>query len=340
MSETQIVGAAPAGRRVDLAEAAGLLAGCRSAVILTHRSPDGDCIGSATALASALHRLGKRAWVCCPDLLPAYLLKVPGAGEIVNIVPIGEWDLLVSVDVSDTALLRPLPAAVPEYFSSRPSLNVDHHASNLLFARDNYVDSGVSAAAELVYRLLRELDVPLDKQLAQQLLYGIVNDTHSFQNANVTPMTLRIAADLVEAGGDLQGITFDLLIAKEPPAARLWSQVLPTLTFAEDGKVALATVTQAALAAAGATLVDADGLVEFLRSIRGVDLAVLIKQTGPESYRLSTRTTEAVDAVLVTAPFGGGGHRRAAGGDAQGTLDSVIARVLASYIDARQRTDG
>ena len=155
------------------------------------------------------------------------------------------------------------------------------------------------------------------------------------QNSNTTPQTLRLTADLLETGADLSGIVFNLLLARSPASARLWSQVLPTLRFFEQDRVAMLTVTDEGLAQAGASLPEADGLVEFLRNIRGVELAVVFKQTGEQAYRLSLRTTERIDATRIAAIYGGGGHRRAAGCDAVGLIAEIERRIVEAYRQQR-----
>ncbi|MDB5057478.1 MAG: exopolyphosphatase-like enzyme [Chloroflexi bacterium] len=321
---------------VSLTEVAALLRGANDVLIQTHRNPDGDGIGAALALATGVRAVGNRATVVCPDRLPPYLLQMPGAHEVRHQLRQSTWDLVVAVDVSDPALLQPLPSADPKFFAERHSLNIDHHFSNLRYARFNYVDASAASATEIISALLMDhLGVQLTADIATNLLYGIVNDTHSFQNSNTSPQTLALSAQLVEAGADLSRIVYNLLLARSVESARLWAEVLPTLAFADDARVAFLTVSLEALERTGATLTDADGLVEFLRNIRGVDLAVLFKQTGPEEYRLSIRTSSAVDATVVAAAFGGGGHQRAAGGDARGDLSEIQGRLLEVYWTSR-----
>ncbi len=325
-----------AGVEVSRSEVAALLAAASSLLLYTHRNPDGDAVGCVTALAAALRALGKDVTVLCPDPLPAYLLSVPGAKEIRQGPESREVDLVVSIDVSDPSLLIPLDSAVPGFFQDLPSLNIDHHFSNARYARYNLVDAAAAAATEIVYDLILELGVQLNQSIATSLLYGIVNDTHSFQNSNTTPATLHLSAQLVAAGANLASIVFDLLLVRSAASARLWARVLPTLVFHDDERVAMLTVAIDALEMAGADMTDADGLVEFLRNIRYVDLAVLFKETAPDVYRLSMRSTAAVDATVVAGVFGGGGHQRAAGCDIAAPLPEAQSKVLAAYFGARQ----
>jgi len=321
-----------AGTNVPLSQIAEALRASRDVLVLTHRNPDGDAVGSAAALSAALRGMGATVTVVCPDAVPGYLLKVPGAGEIGHVIERNDYDLVVTVDVSDPTLLKPLPAMEPSFFQERRSINIDHHYSNLFYASLNHVDVEAASATEIVGKLLKdELKIAYTKDIASDLLYGVVNDTHSFQNQNTSANTLRFSADLVEAGADLSAIVFNLLLEKRVTAARLWAEALPTLRFAEGEHVAFLTVSLEALARAGGTLEDADGLVEFLRNIMGVDLAVLLKQTAPNEYRLSLRTSNAVDATIVAGTFGGGGHQRASGGDAEGNLEEIERRIVEVY---------
>lgn len=324
------------GANITLSRVAEVLRAARRALILTHRNPDGDAVGSAAALAVVLRHVGARVTVVCPDAVPEYLLVVPGAPEIGVHIPAQDWDLVVTVDVSDPALLWPLPVTDPSYFAGRATMNIDHHYSNLHYARYNYVDAAAASTTEIIARLMVEhFALAYTAEVATDLLYGIVNDTHSFQNSNTTPATLRVSADLMAAGADLATIVFTLLLEKRPAAARLWAQVLPTLAFAEQGRVALLTVSLEAMERADAAMTDADGLVEFLRNIQGVELAILFKQTAPDWFRLSLRTSAAVDATVVAGVYGGGGHQRASGGDAHGDLPEIQRRLLEAYAAAR-----
>jgi len=328
-----------AGAEVTIEGAALLLRASVRPLLLTHRNPDGDAIGSVTALAAALRGLGKLPRIACPDSLSPVLLAIPEADAVGSGLS-DDWDLVVSVDVSDPQMLRPLVAADPGWMSAQHSLNIDHHLSNMRYARANLVAVHAASAAEIIHDLVRALGVNVDCRMATQLLYGFVNDTHSFQNSNTTPRTLRVAADLLETGADLSKVIFDLLLSRRIPNAQLWSRVLPTLAFDAGQRMTSLVVSQQALALAGATMPDADGLVEFLFSIQGVQLAVLYKELGPDSFRLSMRSAEGIDATVIAGIFGGGGHRRAAGCDARLPLHEVQAEVLAAFLAQASDTSG
>ena len=149
-----------------------------------------------------------------------------------------------------------------------------------------------------------------------------------------------VPAELLETGADLSRIIFDLLLSRRIPNAQLWSRALPTLAFEAGERIGSLVVSQQALAQAGAAMPDADGLVEFLFSIQGVQLAVLYKELGPDTFRLSMRSGEGIDAAAIAGVFGGGGPRRAAGCVARLPLHALQAEILAAFLAQASDTSG
>lgn len=313
-----------------LAAAASVLRGAARPVLFCHRSPDGDTVGAALALARALRQLGQTPTVVCADPLPPSLLFVPESATISAVVP-ADPDLLVTVDASDPGMLGGMRAELERLRPGRRLLNIDHHASDTEYGDVNLVDTTAASTAEIVYDLVAVLPAPLDRDMAMALLTGIINDTHSFQNANSTPRALATASALVAAGADAASISYNLLLRRRPPAALLWGRTLATMRLDDEGRVASAVATRELIEDCGAETSDLDGVVEFLRSIDGVDLAFLLKGMPDGHFKASVRTTTRVDAVDLTAAFGGGGHRRAAGCDVPGPAEAARAALLARY---------
>ncbi len=313
-----------------LAEVAALLRGARQPVLFCHRSPDGDTVGAALGLARALRHLGQEPAVVCADPLPPSLHFLPGSATIATAVP-DDPDLLVTVDVSDLGLLGDVRADLERLRPGRTLLNIDHHASDTEYGDVNLVDTTAASTAEIVYDLVAAFPAPVDRDMAMLLLTGIINDTHSFQNANSTTRALATAASLVAAGADAAMISYNLLLRRRPQAALLWGRVLATLRLDDAGRVASAVATREMIDACEAETSDLDGVVEFLRSIDGVDLAFLLKGMPDGHFKASVRTTTRVDAVELTAAFGGGGHRRAAGCDLPGPPEDARAVLIARY---------
>jgi phosphoesterase RecJ-like protein len=250
---------------------------------------------------------------------------------VIGLVPPEDSDLLVTVDVSDPGMLGSLRADFERLRACRPLLNIDHHASDTRYGDVNVVDVTAASTAEIVFDLLRLLGVAIDTPMATALLTGIINDTHSFQNANTSPRALHTAAALVAAGAQPSVITYHVLLRRRPQAALLWARTLATMRLDDNGRVASAVATSEMLEACQGETADLDGIVEFLRNIDGVDMAFLLKQAPEGHFKASVRTTGRVDAVALTAPFGGGGHRRAAGCDLAGPPDAARAALIARY---------
>ena len=318
----------PISARLDVA--ARVLRAAARPTLFCHRSPDGDTVGAALGLARALRHLGQEPAVVCSDPLPPSLHFLPGSDTIAAAVP-ADPDLLVTVDISDPGLLGGLRDDLERLRPGRTLLNIDHHASDTEYGDVNLVDTTAASTAEIVYDLMAVLPAPIDRDTAVLLLTGIINDTHSFQNANSTPRALTTAAALVAAGADAAVVSYNLLLRRRPQAALLWGRTLATLQLDDAGRVASAVATRELVDECGAEISDLDGVVEFLRSIDGVDLAFLLKGMPDGHFKASVRTTARVDAVELTAAFGGGGHRRAAGCDLPGPTEAARAALLARY---------
>ena len=317
-----------------LAAAAALLRAARHPLLFCHRSPDGDTVGAALGLAMALRQLGQQPAVVCADPLPPSLTFLPESASITNILPTAP-DLLVTIDISDLGMLGAMQAELTRLRPGHTLLNIDHHASDTEYGDLNVVDTAAASTAEIIYDLVGLLGVAVDKQMAMALLTGIINDTHSFQNANTSSRALATAAALVAAGAEADTITYNILLRRRPQAALLWGRTLATLRLDDQGRVASAVATTGMFEETDAQTPDLDGIVEFLRNIDGVDVAFLLKQTPDGHFKASVRTTERVDAVEMTAPFGGGGHRRAAGCDVPGPPDAARDALLARYHELR-----
>ncbi|HYN65222.1 MAG TPA: DHHA1 domain-containing protein, partial [Candidatus Limnocylindrales bacterium] len=196
-----------------------------------------------------------------------------------------------------------------------------------------------AATCEMVALLLPELGVALDAELATVLLAGIVQDTHTFAHPNATPRTLRVAADLVEAGAELARINRAVYADKPFSTLALWGMMLAGIGQRCDGRIVFASLTSQMLKEAGESPTASEGFVDLLGSTKAADITVLFKQVDEESTRVSVRTTERADAVAITGAFGGGGHARAAGGTVAAALDVARERVLAECERELARAD-
>ena len=318
-------------KTITLKETAGILLGHDDYLILMHKSPDGDTIGSAYALCLALRKLGKRADTLCGDEIPPmygyFTDKAPNEGF--------EPKFIISTDVASTTLL----SGKAEEYKDNIDLCIDHHASNTGFAAVGYVDGKASSCAEIIKYLLDEMELEYDKDIADAIFTGICTDTGCFKYSSVSPSTHRTAAELMEQGVDSTFICHLMFDCKSKSRILLEKMVLDTLEFHSNGRLAIIEVTKEMMDKSGAKECDTDGIPSMPTQIQGVKIGVTMKEKPGGEYRFSVRTNEGIDASAICAEFGGGGHHGAAGcsinkekSQAKKEMLSVCMKILGDNI--------
>jgi phosphoesterase RecJ-like protein len=296
---------------------------------ICHATPDADTIGGASAVAIMARKLGKQAEIVSTDR-PApvfnFLDGIPDARTAPQLEP----DLAVICDAATLERVGPIAREQAEWFSRARMLNVDHHISNDGFGHVNLVDPHAAATCQVLAGLVRELGVELDAPLATALLTGIIRDSQGFSDKSTTSETLRIAADLVDAGAPIADIHRLVLIELPYPTLALWGRMLAGIGERQGGRVVYATLTQRMLDETGTQQHDADGLAEFLARAKEAQVTLLLRELGPNETRVSVRCADGVDATVVAAPFGGGGHRSRSGATVRAWLDDALPQVLAA----------
>jgi phosphoesterase RecJ-like protein len=309
-------------------DVADVLRGAERISTFCHENPDSDTLGAAMAIAMAAERLGKQAEVVCVDPPPPFLAFLPGI-ERVRRTPGLEPDVAVVVDAGELSRIGSVVTEQAEWFSRARLVNIDHHVSNPGYGEAVWIDPQAAATCELVTLLLAELGVPLDAPLATVLMAGIVQDTHTFAHPNATARTLRVAAELVEAGAPLAAINRAVYADKPFSTLALWGLMLAGIGQRADGRIVHAAMTAAMLASTGEQPTASEGFVDLLGSTRNADVTILFKEVGPTETRVSVRTSARADAVAITSAFGGGGHARAAGCTVMSPLEAARDLVLA-----------
>ena len=286
-------------------ETAALLRQWDQILVMSHASPDGDTLGSASALLRGLSSLGKQVDFLCADPVPekfSYLF----AG-----LPLGGFEPahVMTVDVADKALL----GKAPQELVARVELAIDHHGTHVPFAPQRWVEADSAATVELIYALLGELGVELDRAMADCLYTGLATDTGCFRYRNVTPRTHRIAADLLELGaqsGDINQRMFESKSRGQVEAERI---AMDSLAFSSQGLVAILEVPYSLFARTGVEENDLDGIASLPREIQGVVLGVTPTEKADGTVTLTVRANPPPDASQLCSRLGGGGHQGAAG---------------------------
>jgi len=323
---------------MSMAEVASLISAAQRVTAICHENPDADTLGAAMAIRVAAERLGKQAEVVGADPPPPFLAFLPRIDEV-RTAPALEPDVAVILDAGDLSRTGGIAREHADWLSRARIVNIDHHVSNPGFGMAQLIDPAAAATCELVALLLPVLGVPLDEELATLLMAGIVQDTHTFAHPNATPRTLRVAAELVEAGAPLSAINRAVYADKPYATLALWGLMLASIGQRCDGRIVYASMTAAMLAQTGSQPTASEGFVDLLGSTRAADVTLLLKEVGPTVTRVSVRTTQRADAVAITAAFGGGGHARAAGCTLELALDEARTRVLAECERELARAD-
>ena len=293
-------------------------------LILTHRRPDGDTIGSAAALCHGLRSLGKTAHILeNPEITPKYTHLHHGLTK-------KAWesgDTVISVDVAAPSLLTDAGRSLLE----RLQLRIDHHFSADSFAPFELVDHTAGACADIIYDLLVEMGAPLDKLCAEALYTGISTDTGCFRYANTTAHSYRVAAACMEAGAELFPINQRLFDTNSLAKLRLQGWMAENTRFFAGGKLAVCALPRSVEQAIGVTEDDMDNVSGFPRSIEGVEMAAMLRENADGTVKISVRAVPGYDASAVCAHFGGGGHKGAAGATVNMPLHdaaSAVAQIM------------
>ncbi len=296
----------------------------RSPLVITHRSPDGDAVGSLLAMGLLLKALGQRPTLACQDPVPTRFHYLPHHQEVVSEVPEGSFDLVISLDCSDRERMGQVYDA--DRLASLPLLNIDHHVTNLNFGTVNLVVPTAASTTQIIYELVQRLSVPLDVPLATCLLTGLVTDTLAFRTANVTPQVMEIALRLIRAGASLYTIVQRGLVEQPLSALRLLAVGLSRMQV--EGHLAWSEVRLADREATGYQGDSDAGLVGRLISAEEIRIAAVFKEVKDGRVEISMRAAPGYDVSGVALRLGGGGHPAAAGCTLNGSLEAAKARVL------------
>jgi len=310
----------------EAAEILSILRDAATVCVVGHIRPDGDCIGSQLGLALALEAAGKQVTVWNQDPVPPKLklldpdrrIRRPSSGH--------HFDVVVATDCAALDRL----GRVADHIGDRGRfLNIDHHASNTRYADVNWVSPREPSTGELIFDLCTWAGWEITRPLASCLFTAISTDTGSFQYPSTTPDTLRTAADLVEQGADLGRICEEVYQSFPLTRVKLLRHVYSTFRLTDRDRIGYFWLRKRDYARAGASTEESEGLIDHIRSIDGVQVAVVFEELDDEVTRISWRSkTPDIDVAAIAKMFGGGGHRAAAGARVIGRPLGVQRRVL------------
>lgn len=300
--------------------------------ISSHVQPDGDNIGSILALALALKKIRDNVYILKSDEIPSDYLFLPEIDMIKEYEEIsGNIDLFIALDCGDIERLGKNKELA---LSAKNILNIDHHKSNTNFGDINIVSPYASATAEMIFTLIKELGIEIDKDIATCIYTGISTDTGSFIYSNTSSKTHEVVADLLKVGIDKEDININLYQNKSLQKTKLFVNSLNNLETYLENKIAIVKVTQSMLLENQAKMEDTEGIVSFIRDIENVEVACLLKEYALNEIKVSIRSKRYIDVSCICDKFNGGGHIRAAGCTIHESIDKAKELILKEIMEA------
>jgi phosphoesterase RecJ-like protein len=297
-------------------------------VIASHLRPDGDATGSQLAMAYALRALGKDVRVVSRDKPPTSLDDFPGVGDVEVVSHVDDpGDAVIVMECGELA--RTGIGGLDRGFV----INIDHHLGNTTYGTMNWLDLSAAACGEMVYGLIRELGVPLTREIATHVYVTILTDTGSFHYSNITPRTFEICRECLEAGVDPPAVAHSLFNNGRLGRLRLFGAILGAMEIDPSGRLATLYVDHRITSACGGSYEDIEGLINEPLTVREISAVLMFKEHAPLDWRVSMRSKAAIDINAVAREFGGGGHKNASGCSATGELADLKARFQARVLE-------
>ena len=320
---------------IDWTPLSRLIAGHDRFLVTSHVRPDGDALGSSLGVAGLLRHFGKDVRVVnVSQVPPRYDFLDPGGSAIghfgVTVQPadLADREALIIVDLSSWGQLGDMAAFVREF--AGPRLVIDHHVSQDDLGAIVLKDTTAEACGTLVLRAARALNVPISAEMATALLTAIAMDTGWFRHPSTTPESFRDAAELIEAGAQVDEIYRLLFERNTLGRLKMMGETLASLQTDFGGRIAYATVSRDDFERTGAIPPDTEDLVDFTVSLRGVEVGLLFIEQRGGGIKFSIRSRAGFDCQKLAAQFGGGGHKAASGATLPDPLSTELPRVLAA----------
>ncbi|MFA6295880.1 MAG: bifunctional oligoribonuclease/PAP phosphatase NrnA [Patescibacteria group bacterium] len=309
---------------IQINRALYLIKKAENILIICHRKPDADTIGSALALGDILEKQNKKIEYACQDQIPSKFFFLKNADKIKKIDEILKnfinYKLLITLDCGSFE-----QTGLHNFFSinefKTPIINIDHHHDNPHYGKLNIIEANASSTSEIVHNFLLKMNVDLDKNISTSLLNGIFGDTDSFKNPNTSHDTLKTTSDLLASGANLKEITKNTLQDKSLSTLRLWGKILSDIKKNKKLGIVYAVITKKDLQECNAKSEDLEGIANFLNSIPDVKASLVLSENEKGEIKGSFRTLhDHIDVSKLARSLGGGGHKKAAGFTLPGRL--------------------
>jgi len=301
-------------------------------LITAHTSLEGDALGAELAFYALIRKLGKQGIIVNEDGIPYGHEFMPGVNKIRKLdarSPCIKFDCMVVLDCAD---LKRTGDVWRLNRDSKPVLNIDHHISNQGFGDLYWVDPQASSCSEMIYRIYKQMRLPIDKPEAVCMYTGMMTDTGSFRYSNTSSFTHLAVAELLKFDINVPLIYRYVYENFALAETKLLIKLLPKINFSAQGKIAYFKLKRGLLKNSVISMDLGDQLLSFARAIKGVEVVVLFRESLKDDgrVRINLRSHGKVDVNKIAALFGGGGHKNAAGCTPRGDINRIIKKVLAS----------
>jgi phosphoesterase RecJ-like protein len=301
----------------------------RRFLLTSHSRPDGDSIGSQLAMAFALDALGKEVRIVNIDAAPDHYLDFPGMERVeIASQADGPADAVIVMECSDLARTGVTG------LDGRFIINIDHHAGNRMYGALNWFDESAAACGEMVFDLIRALEVPLTFEIATHIYLAILTDTGSFHHSNITPRTFDICRQAVDAGVNPAAMARRVFDSNSFGKLKLIGALLDRMELIDEGRLAVLYLDDSMLEACGCTHNDTEGLINLPLTAREIQAVVFFRVSGGGEVRVSMRSKYDVDVRIVANAYGGGGHKNASGFTVAGSLAEVKPAIIERLVAA------
>lgn len=298
--------------------------GAETVLVCGHIRPDGDCVGAALAMRHFCEKLGKKADAVVDGDKPAAYAFLPEYDAFCA-PRLDKYDLFIAVDCAGD---KRLGVYRDMLLSAKNSINIDHHSTNNLYGKINYIDGNACSTCALLFDIFKDTGL-IDSAAARMLYTGLSTDTGHFMHANTTPEVFERAAAISRLGVDIGKINHDLYCNRKLSTLKLMARALGTISLHNNGTVAIMTITQADLDECGCKSEDTEGLIDYAKSISGVEIAISMCEQPGSLYRVSWRSVSA-DVAACAEKYGGGGHKLAAGCIVTGNRYDIMEKLIAT----------
>jgi len=289
-------------------------------LIASHYNPDGDAIGSTCAVGHILAHLGKRFTLYNQSGLPSRYDYVNMPGPIITSLPetMPKWTIVLDCGAADR-----MGDALLARADETTIINIDHHLGNGDFGTENWVAVTEPAVGSMIALLVKEMGIPMEGALAECIYLAVATDTGFFTYGSTTPESLELAAEMLRGGLDIAHMNMIITKQWSEERMRLWTEVMNHVELYLNKQVAITAVTKEMFKRTGTTSEDTENIINFVRRLRSVRVAGILREEGPDKYKFSLRSYGDDNVQEIAARFGGGGHRNASGGTIEAPLEEA-----------------